>query len=145
VAHLVGRLDAVDATTLGVLDTPRRHTQLHVVTPQPAPIPVSVEASGAVWRGRPGCWQRSHLRRSGVTTTAATYDADVLVVALGADYDLASLASRFVEMGAGEVGRVDVHFRAKGGPTAPLLGPSAAYAVEKAEFGAVRQARWFDL
>ena len=41
----------------------------------------------------------------------------------------------FVEMGDGEVGRVDVHFRAKGGPTAPLLGPSAEYAAEKAEFG----------
>jgi sulfide:quinone oxidoreductase len=51
----------------------------------------------------------------------------------------------FVEMGDGEVGRVDVHFRAKGGPTAPLLGPSAEYAAEKAEFGAVRRARWFDL
>jgi sulfide:quinone oxidoreductase len=51
----------------------------------------------------------------------------------------------FVEMGDGEVGRVDVHFRAKGGPTAPLLGPTADYAAEKAEFGAVRRARWFDL
>lgn len=51
----------------------------------------------------------------------------------------------FVEMGDGEVGRVDVHFRAEGGPTAPLLGPSQEYAAEKAEFGAVRRARWFDL
>jgi sulfide:quinone oxidoreductase len=51
----------------------------------------------------------------------------------------------FVEMGDGEVGRVDVHFRAEGGPAAPLLGPSAEYAAEKAEFGAVRRARWFDL
>ena len=51
----------------------------------------------------------------------------------------------FVEMGDGEVGRVDVHFRAEGGPRAPLLGPSAEYAAEKAEFGAVRRARWFDL
>jgi sulfide:quinone oxidoreductase len=51
----------------------------------------------------------------------------------------------FLEMGDGELGRVDVHFRAEGGPTAPLLGPSAEYAAEKAEFGAARRARWFDL
>jgi sulfide:quinone oxidoreductase len=49
----------------------------------------------------------------------------------------------FLEFGNGEVGRVDVDFHARGGPTAPLLGPSPAYAAEKAEFGAVRQARWF--
>jgi sulfide:quinone oxidoreductase len=51
----------------------------------------------------------------------------------------------FVEMGDGELGRVDVHFRADGGPTAPMLGPGAEYAAEKAQFGAVRRARWFDL
>jgi sulfide:quinone oxidoreductase len=51
----------------------------------------------------------------------------------------------FVEMGDGEVGRVDVHFRAEAGPTAPLLGPGVEYAAEKAEFGAVRRSRWFDL
>ena len=51
----------------------------------------------------------------------------------------------FVEMADGEVGRVDVHFRAQGGPKAPLLGPSAEYVAEKAEFGAMRRARWFDL
>jgi sulfide:quinone oxidoreductase len=51
----------------------------------------------------------------------------------------------FVEMGDGEVGRVDVYFRAEGGPTAPLLGPSTEYAAEKADFGAIRRARWFDL
>jgi sulfide:quinone oxidoreductase len=33
----------------------------------------------------------------------------------------------------------------KGGPTAPLLGPSAEYAAEQAEFGAIRRARWFGL
>jgi sulfide:quinone oxidoreductase len=37
-----------------------------------------------------------------------------------------------------------VHFRADGGPTAPMLGPGAEYAAEKAQFGAVRRARWFD-
>jgi len=51
----------------------------------------------------------------------------------------------FVEMGDGEVGRVDVRFRAAAGPTAPLLGPGVEYAAEKAEFGAVRRSRWFDL
>ena len=48
-------------------------------------------------------------------------------------------------MGDGEVGRVDVPFRAEARPTAPLLGSSAKYAAEKAYFGAVRRARWFDL
>ena len=49
----------------------------------------------------------------------------------------------FVEFGHREVGRVDVAFRAEGGPTAPLLGPAAEYAAEKAAFGAVRRERWF--
>lgn len=49
----------------------------------------------------------------------------------------------YLEFGHGDVGRVDVDFHADGGPTAPLLGPSPAYAAEKAEFGAVRRARWF--
>jgi sulfide:quinone oxidoreductase len=51
----------------------------------------------------------------------------------------------FVEFGDGEVGRVDVNFRAEGGPTAPLLGPAAMYMREKAEFGSIRSARWFGL
>ncbi len=49
----------------------------------------------------------------------------------------------YVEFGNGRVGRVDVDFHADGGPTAPLLGPSTAYAAEKEEFGAARRARWF--
>jgi sulfide:quinone oxidoreductase len=49
----------------------------------------------------------------------------------------------FLEFGNGEVGRVDVDFRADGRLTAPLLGPAPAYAAQKAEFGAVRRARWF--
>ena len=49
----------------------------------------------------------------------------------------------YIEYGDGDVGRVDVDFHADGGPTAPLLGPSPAYAAEKTEFGAVRRARWF--
>jgi sulfide:quinone oxidoreductase len=51
----------------------------------------------------------------------------------------------FVEMGDGEVGRVDVRFRTEAGPTAPLLGPSVEYTAEKAIFGAARRSRWFDL
>lgn len=51
----------------------------------------------------------------------------------------------FVEFGHGEVGLVDVNFHAEGGPTAPLVGPDAAIAAEKADFGAVRRARWFGL
>ncbi|WP_149957040.1 NAD(P)/FAD-dependent oxidoreductase [Zafaria cholistanensis] len=49
----------------------------------------------------------------------------------------------YIEYGDGEVGRVDVDFLAPGGPTAPFLGPTRAYAAEKAQFGAVRRARWF--
>ena len=51
----------------------------------------------------------------------------------------------FVEFGRGEVGMVDVNFHAKGGPSAPLVGPDATIAAEKADFGAVRRARWFGL
>jgi len=197
-------------------------TQLHVVSPQPAPIPVSLEASEAVeltmaargieytkrrrvygidpadkvahfkdhdepydlFIGIPVHKVPDVLVQAGLTengwvkvdplTLATPFPA---VYALGdcaetgipkagvfaesaartvADEIAASIrGSRarpydgtglcFVEMGDGEVGRVDVHFRAKGGPIAPLLGPSAGYAAEKAEFGAVRRARWFDL
>jgi sulfide:quinone oxidoreductase len=49
----------------------------------------------------------------------------------------------YVEFGGGDVGRVEVNFHAAGGPTAPFVGPSPAYAAEKEEFGAVRRARWF--
>jgi len=49
----------------------------------------------------------------------------------------------FVEFGRGEVGLVNVNFHAKGGPTAPLVGPDATIAAQKADFGAVRRARWF--
>jgi sulfide:quinone oxidoreductase len=51
----------------------------------------------------------------------------------------------FVEFGRGEVGMVDVNFHAEGGPTAPLVGPDAAIAAEKADFGLARRARWFGL
>ena len=51
----------------------------------------------------------------------------------------------FVEIGNGEVGKVDVDFHAEGGPTAPLIGPDASLVAEKADFGATRRARWFGL
>ncbi|GAA1807200.1 NAD(P)/FAD-dependent oxidoreductase [Agromyces neolithicus] len=45
----------------------------------------------------------------------------------------------YLELGRGEVGRVDVDFYADGGPMAPLRGPAVGYVAEKAEFGAVRR------
>ena len=200
----------------------REATQLHVVSPQPAPIPVSSEASEAVEQtmaargieytkrrrvygidpadkvahfkdhdepydlfiGIPvhkvpdvlveagltengwvkvdpftlatpfpavyalGDCAETGIPKAGVfAESAARTVADEIAASIRGSrarpYDGTGLC--FVEMGDGEVGRVDVHFRAKGGPTAPLLGPSAEYAAEKAEFGAVRRARWFDL
>jgi sulfide:quinone oxidoreductase len=200
----------------------REATQLHVVTPQPAPIPVSPEASAAVERtmAERGIEYTKHRRVYGIDPVAKVahykdqdepYDLfigipvhkvpDVLlesgltengwvkvdpltlatpfpgVYALGdcaetgipkagvfaesaartvaeaiassirggrpVAYDGTGLC--FVEVGNGEVGKVDVHFRAEGGPAAPLLGPGVEYAAEKAEFGAVRRARWFGL
>jgi sulfide:quinone oxidoreductase len=200
----------------------RDATRLHVVTPQPAPIPVSAEASEAVERTMaargieytkrrrvyginpaekvahfkdhdesydlfigipvhkvpdvlveagltengwvkvdpltlatpfPGVYALGDCAETGIpkagvfAETAARAVADGIAASLRGGrarlYDGTGLC--FVEMGEGEVGRVDVHFRAEGGPTAPLLGPSAEYAIEKAEFGAIRRARWFGL
>jgi sulfide:quinone oxidoreductase len=200
----------------------RDSTQLHVVTPQPAPIPVSVEASDAVERtmaardieyttrrriygidpvGKvahfkdhdepydlfigipvhkvpdvlveagltengwvkvdpltlatrfPGVYAIGDCAETGIpkagvfAESAARTVADELATSIrggtARPYDGTGLC--FVEMGDGQVGRVDVHFRAEGGPTAPLLGPGAEYTAEKAEFGAFRRARWFDL
>ena len=200
----------------------RDATRLHVVTPQPAPIPVSAEASEAVERTMaargieytkrrrvyginpgdkvahfkdhdepydlfigipvhkvpdvlveagltengwvkvdpltlatpfPGVYALGDCAETGIpkagvfAETAARAVADGIAASLRGSrarlYDGTGLC--FVEMGEGEVGRVDVHFRAEGGPKAPLLGPSAEYAAEKAEFGAIRRARWFGL
>ena len=200
----------------------REATQLHVVTPQPAPIPVSPEASEAVEQTMaahgieytkrrrvygidpanqvahfkdhdepydlfigipvhkvpdvlveagltengwvkvdpftlatpfPGVYALGDCAETGIpkagvfAESAARAVADEIAASIrggGArPYDGTGLC--FIEMGDGEVGRVDVHFRAEGGPAAPLLGPSAEYAAEKAEFGAVRRARWFDV
>lgn len=200
----------------------RDATQLHVVTPQPAPIPVSVEASEAVEltmaargieytkRRRvycidpaanvahfkdhdepydlfigipvhkvpdvlveagltengwvkvdpltlatpfPGVYALGDCAETGIpkagvfAESAARTVADQIAASIRGGrvqpYDGTGLC--FVEMGDGEVGRVDVRFRAAAGPTAPLLGPGVEYAAEKAEFGAVRRSRWFDL
>jgi sulfide:quinone oxidoreductase len=202
----------------GIRDT----TQLHVVTPQPAPIPVSSQASKAVERTMaargieytkhhrvygidpadkvahfkdhdepydlfigipvhkvpnvlvkagltengwvkvdpltlatpfPGVYALGDCAETGIpkagvfAESAARTVADEIVATIRGGrprpYDGTGLC--FVEMGDGKVGRVDVHFRAEGGPTAPLLGPSTEYAAEKADFGAIRRARWFDL
>jgi sulfide:quinone oxidoreductase len=200
----------------------RDATQLHVVTPQPAPIPVSPEASQAVERtmaarnieyttrrrvygidpaGKvahfkdhdepydlfigipvhrvpdvlvkagltengwvkvdpltlatpfPGVYALGDCAETGIpkagafAESAARAVADEIAASIRGGrprpYDGTGLC--FVEMGNGQVGRVDVHFRADGGPTAPMLGPGAEYAAEKAQFGAIRRARWFDL
>ena len=200
----------------------RDATRLHVVTPQPAPIPVSAEASEAVERTMaardieytkrrrvyginpaekvahfkdhdesydlfigipvhkvpdvlveagltengwvkvdpltlatpfPGVYALGDCAETGIpkagafAESAARAVADEIAASIqggGArPYDGVGLC--FVEMGEGEVGRVDVYFRAEGGPKAPLLGPSAEYAAEKAEFAAIRRARWFGL
>jgi sulfide:quinone oxidoreductase len=200
----------------------RDATQMHVVTPQPAPIPVSPEASQALERtmaargidyttrrrvygidpaGKvahfkdhnepfdlfigipvhrvpdvvvkagltengwvkvdpltlatpfPGVYALGDCAETGIpkagvfAESAARAVADQIAASIWGGrprpYDGTGLC--FVEMGDGELGRVDVHFRADGGPTAPMLGPGAEYAAEKAQFGAVRRARWFDL
>jgi sulfide:quinone oxidoreductase len=200
----------------------RDATQLHVVTPQPAPIPVSPEASQAVERtmaarnieyttrrrvygidpaGKvahfkdhdepydlfigipvhrvpgvlvkagltengwvkvdpltlatpfPGVYALGDCAETGIpkagvfAESAARAVADEIAASIRGGrprpYDGTGLC--FVEMGDGQVGRVDVHFRADGRPTAPMLGPGAEYAAEKAQFGAIRRARWFDL
>jgi len=200
----------------------RDATQIHVITPQPAPIPVSAEASAAVEKtmAERGIEYTKHRRVYSIDPVARVahlkdhdepFDLfigiplhkvpDVLadsgltengwvqvdpltlrtafpgVFALGdcaetgvpkagvfAESAARSVAEAiaadvrgghatpfdgtglcFVEFGDGDVGRVDVSFRAEGGPIAPLLGPSAMYAQEKADFGAVRRARWFGL
>jgi sulfide:quinone oxidoreductase len=50
----------------------------------------------------------------------------------------------YAEFGDGLVGKVEVNFlRNDDGPAALRHDPSAAFAAEKAEFGATRRARWF--
>jgi sulfide:quinone oxidoreductase len=200
----------------------RDATQLHMVTPQPAPIPVSAQASEAVERAMaargieytkrrrvyglnpgdkmahfkdhdepydlfigipvhkvpdvlveagltengwvkvdpltlatpfPGVYALGDCAETGIpkagvfAESAARAVADEIAASIqggsAKPYDGTGLC--FIEMGEGDVGRVDVYFRAEGGPKAPLLGPSTEYAVEKAEFGAIRRARWFGL
>jgi sulfide:quinone oxidoreductase len=200
----------------------RDASQLHMVTPQPAPIPVSAEASQAVERAMaargidytkrhrvyginpvdkvahfkdhdeaydlfigipvhkvpdvlveagltengwvkvdpltlatpfPGVYALGDCAETGIpkagvfAESAARAVADAIAASIqggrARPYDGIGLC--FIEMGEGDVGRVDVYFRAEGGPKAPLLGPSTEYAVEKAEFGAIRRARWFGL
>lgn len=49
----------------------------------------------------------------------------------------------YAEFGGGLVSKVEVNFLGGDGPVAQRRDPSLAYAAEKAEFGAVRRARWF--
>jgi sulfide:quinone oxidoreductase len=198
----------------------RDSSELHVVTPQPSPIPVSPEASGALegamaergieytkrhrvygidpdarlahfkdhdepydlfigipvhkapdvlveaglteegWVAvdrrtlqtpYPGVYALGDCAETGIPKAGTFAESHAHVVADGIVNSLRGGGDRasggtglcYLEFGNGEVGRVDVDFHAEGGPTAPLLGPSVAYAAEKAEFGAVRRARWF--
>ncbi|MFI2754508.1 NAD(P)/FAD-dependent oxidoreductase [Cellulomonas sp. P22] len=49
----------------------------------------------------------------------------------------------YLEVGGGEVGKVDVLFRPGERPSGALVGPSVDLAAEKSTFGATRVARWF--
>ena len=49
----------------------------------------------------------------------------------------------YAEFGGGLVSKVEVSFLAGDAPTAERHDPSIEYAAEKAEFGAIRRARWF--
>lgn len=198
----------------------RDASELHVVTPQPAPIPVSPEASAALERAMaergiaytkrhrvygidpdarvahfkdhdeaydlfigipvhkapevlveaglteegwvtvdrrtlrtsyPGVYALGDCAETGIpkagtfAESAAHVVADEIARSIRGDGARSSGGTGlcFLEFGRGEVGRVDVDFHAVGGPTAPLLGPAPAYVAQKAEFGAVRRARWF--
>jgi sulfide:quinone oxidoreductase len=77
---------------------------------------------------------------------AARVVADHLIakVRCGAEppgYD--ARGSCYVEMGEGEVGRVDVDFATPGHPTGVFTAPSMETAAEKAAFAQVRGNRWF--
>ena len=49
----------------------------------------------------------------------------------------------YAEFGGGLVSKVDVNFLRGESPSAQRHDPSKEYAVEKAQFGAARRARWF--
>jgi sulfide:quinone oxidoreductase len=51
----------------------------------------------------------------------------------------------YAEFGEGLVSKVEVNFLGGEAPVADRNEPSAAYAAEKADFGASRRARWFGL
>ncbi|MBV8952059.1 MAG: FAD-dependent oxidoreductase [Actinobacteria bacterium] len=59
----------------------------------------------------------------------------------GADYDGRGIC--FLEFGHDEVALVDVTFLSGQAPQGKLVGPSAALAADKAEFGSSRVRRWF--
>jgi sulfide:quinone oxidoreductase len=80
---------------------------------------------------------------------AARVVADQLVARIRGEseppgYD--GTGSCWIELGDNEVGRVDVDFfSTPGRPTGTFTTPSASTALEKAEFGASRRARWFGI
>ncbi|MFN0096731.1 MAG: hypothetical protein ACKVVT_18390 [Dehalococcoidia bacterium] len=49
----------------------------------------------------------------------------------------------YVELGAGQVARLDANFFGAPSPVAPLAGPNPQTAAEKRAFASVRRAHWF--
>jgi sulfide:quinone oxidoreductase len=99
----------------------------------------------------PGVYAIGDCAESGIPKAGTFAESAALVVAVeiarrvrgSGERELGGRGLCYIEFGEGSVGRVDVDFHAPGGPTAPLLGPTRAYAAEKAGFGDVRRARWF--
>jgi sulfide:quinone oxidoreductase len=58
-----------------------------------------------------------------------------------AEYDGHGLC--YLEVGEGQVAKVDVTFRSGERPVGDLIGPSVALTADKHEFGTSRIARWF--
>jgi sulfide:quinone oxidoreductase len=85
--------------------------------------------------------------RAGVIAEGeASTVADVLIAALKggpAPAPYPGSATCYMEVGQGNVSRVDVNFFSGPSPTAILRPPSHELAAEKHEFGASRQRRWF--
>jgi sulfide:quinone oxidoreductase len=52
-------------------------------------------------------------------------------------------ATCYIELGGGDVGRVDVSFAPGGSPSAVFSAASPEFAEQKRDFGASRRRRWF--
>jgi sulfide:quinone oxidoreductase len=85
--------------------------------------------------------------KAGIFAEAAAHvvAADIAATITGAEppapYEAAGVC--YAEFGGGLVSKVEVNFLAGDAPAAQRYHPTLGYAAEKAEFGAVRRARWF--